>query len=130
MNKPESFEVTEYGEDESGYEKFAAIKQIVADLPKKNPAFAVSCKLAGNVLTLQYHCYEMHLSDIQRLRAVADQADQVFKETLKHLKKEFKAATKSNLDLKELKDKANHSCDKVSLNQRYHYLAWRVYELG
>lgn len=130
MNKPESFEVTEYEGDNSEYEKVAAIKQIVTDLARTTPSGAVTSKLAGNRLTIQYHCYEMHLSDHQRLRAVADQAEAVFRETLKVLKKEFKAKKLGALNLKELKDQANHTVEKVSLNERYHYLAWRVYEIG
>lgn len=130
MEKPESFEVTDYGAENTEYNRAAAIKQIVSEIGRSNPSFAVLASIAGNRLTLKYHCYEMHLHDHLRLRAVADQADLVFKETLKHLKKEFKSRTKKALSLKEMKGASNHNLQKVSLNERYYYLAWRVYELS
>jgi hypothetical protein len=48
---------------------------------------------------------------------------------VKHLKKEYKARTKKTLNLKENKERANYTVQKVSLNERYYYVSWRCYEL-
>jgi hypothetical protein len=78
-------------------------------------------------VTLYYHCYEMHLP--VRMREVEAQAKTILDEMVKHLKKEYKARTKKTLNLKENKERANYTVQKVSLNERYYYVSWRCYEL-
>lgn len=133
-NELESFEVTEYdgdlGDGDEEYDKFAAIKQAIADMPRDNPSSAVMCRLTGDRLVLQYHSYEMFLTDPRRLRGVQDQGEDALKDALKYLKKQVKSSTKATLSVKELKDEAGNSIQKASLNERYVYLAWRVFELS
>lgn len=127
MDRPESFEVTEYGEGDGGvYDRSAAIKQVMSVHERDNPAHAVIAKIAGNVLTLAYHCYEMHLP--VRMKQVVAGADDVFRETVSFLKKEVKKLG-LKLDLKEMKDQADHTVEKVSMNERYYVIFLRHYEM-
>lgn len=136
MEKAESFEVQEYDpEDLPVAEKLSVIKQILDD--RKNdpstaglPSFAFQIALQGDQLITKYHCYEMLLSSPDRLKEVERQADASLTELLKYLKKEFKSRTKKALTLKERKELRNYSVTKVSLNERYYYVSWRVYEMG
>jgi len=125
MTKPESFEVTEYSGEQVDAAK--VISQIVADKVKESPAHSLLVSFSGNMMTLKYQCYEMHLPN--RIKQVVDQSQDVFRESLSHIKKEFKKRTKQALTLKEKKELADYSVQKVSLNERYYAFFWRVYEL-
>lgn len=131
MAKPEyhGYEQTTYGdEDASPYRKFATIKQIVSELVSDHPNCGIVCALQGSELKLSYHTYEMHAPT--KMKQIEDQARTALNECVKFLKKEYKARMKEALVLKELKEKANYAISKVSLNERYYYVAWRLYELG
>lgn len=125
MAKPESFEITEYSGEQVDAPKVVA--QIVADKVKESPAHSLMVSFTGNMMTLKYQCYEMHLPS--RIKQVVDLSQDVFRESLSHIKKEFKKRTKKTLTLKEQKDLANYSVQKVSLNERYYAIFWRIYEL-
>jgi len=131
--KPESFEVTQYSDDgaDQVVEKFSHIKQIVEGWCHDNSAFptgAIRVSLSGNTMKLIIHSYEMHLP--VRMKEVQENSSKLLNEALKKLKKEFKTRSKSTLDLKELKDQANYTVQKVSLNERYYFVSWRCFELG
>lgn len=126
MAKPESFEVTEYGGDT--LDAFSVIKQIIEERVKESPAHSVMVSFSGEKMTLKYHCYEMHLPT--RMQQVVATSEDVFRETLSYVKKEFKKRTKTVLSLKEQKDLANYSVQKVSLNERYYAIFLRVYDLN
>lgn len=126
MDKPESFEVTEYGDDAP--DMYSVIQQIVADKVKESPAHGLMVAFSGGHLVLKYHCYEMHLPS--RLKQVVDLSNDVFREAVSHIKKEYKRRTKKALTLKELKDLANYTTQKVSMNERYYVIFWRCYDLG
>lgn len=135
MEKAQSFEVTEYDpEDLPVASQLAVIHQIMAD-KKSDPANpqlpteSFLLTLQGGEMRLSYHCYEMLLSDLQRRRNVEEAAEKALNEMLKHLKKEFKKRTKKVLSLKEIKDRRDYSVAKVSLNERYYYISWRVYSI-
>jgi hypothetical protein len=128
---PESFEVTEYGpekEKEDGWLKeFSVIKEIVSELSQRTPAHGFQVKAGAGRLQLIFHCYEMQLP--HRMAEVAHQAKSLLDAAAKELKKEFKARTGDSLKLKERKEEANFTVEKVSLNERYYFVSWRVYEL-
>ena len=130
---PESFEVQEYNEpDKRDPEKrFKIIKQIVQDNREQSvtTSYAFKVDLVGNEMKVQLSMYEMFLSQPQRLKEVEDIAHRGMNEYLTMLKREFKKKAKYALDPKELKDKADYSVQKVSLNQRFMYTSWRVYEI-
>lgn len=129
MSKVESFEVTEYGEDhEIPTRKHGVIKEIVDEMTRQNPAMGIQVSFTGDMVKLTFHSYEMHLP--VRLKQVEDLAKTSLNEALKHLKKEYKVRTKETLNLKEKKEMANTSAQKVSLNERYMYSSWRFYELS
>ena len=65
-----------------------------------------------------------------KMKEIEATAREVLNETFKNLKKQFKEKTGDTLKAKEQKDMANYSVQKVSLNERYYYVAWRFYELG
>lgn len=126
--EPESFEVTEYSGEDRLDRDIGAIQEIISAQIQKVPSANVRVSFTGNLVKLTYHCYEMHLP--QRIRQVESDSDTMLKETVKVLKKEFKAKTGDTLKLKELKELANYSVQKVSLNERYMYAGWKFFELG
>jgi hypothetical protein len=131
MSKKEtqSFEVTQYSDVEFGIQQaHQVIIQIYKDLVRDAPAHAVWAGLVGNQLTVRYHTYTMFLPS--RAKQIEEEADTVLKESVKHLKAEFKQRTGKTLKLSEQKELANHSVEKVSLNERYYYKAWRVYTIS
>lgn len=128
MENFESFEVTEYGTDhEIPGRVQGQIKEIVQEMVRKNPAAGTQVTFVGNLAKFTYHCYEMHLP--VRQKEVEHAAKSALDETVKHVKKEFKNRTGSDVKLTERKDMANTSVHKVSLNERYMYSSWRFYEL-
>lgn len=124
---PESFETTEYSTPHNVYDDYSVINQIVQDKGRESPAYAVRASLTGDMLKLTFMSYEMHAPT--RMRDITESGDKYLSEMLKHLKKEFKKRTKKELELTEKKDLANYTIQKVSLNERYAYAAWRFYEL-
>lgn len=127
MKKPESFEVTEYGEQNEVLSKYSTIRQIVDEHKREFPNAGIRCSFAGNMVKIMYHAYEMHLP--VRMKEIQDQANDMLSSALKHIKKEFKSRRKETLNLKEKKDLANYTAQKVSLNERYYAVFWRMYEL-
>jgi hypothetical protein len=128
-NKPESFEIAEYSPPELGInETFQIIKQITEEIIKVNPTVGVWVDMSGDMLRVHYHAYEIHLPS--RVKDVQAVAEETMKKYVSHLKSEFKARTKKPLDIKEKKELANYTVEKVSLNERYYYRAWRFYELS
>lgn len=131
MSKQEaqSFEVAPYSDVEFGIaEAQKVIAQIFRDIVRDAPAHAVWADLTGDTLKIHYHTYVMHLPSRRKL--IAEEANDVFKQTVAYLKKEFKARTGKALKLSEQKELANDAVEKVSLNERYYYKAWRFYKLG
>ena len=129
MDKPESFEVQEYNDVKEPYQTFQTIKQIVQDRKDlaRHPSCAYKVDFLGDVLRVQVTMFEMHLP--QRMKEVQDAAIKLQKAYVSELKKEFKKRTKTALSLKEIKEKADYTVQKVSLNERYYYIAWHLYEL-
>lgn len=127
--EPQGFEKTEYSKPALDANKaYQVIRQVFFDRQKANPAFGVWADMAGSELKVHYHAYEMQVP--RRYAQVAEQGETALKEAVKLLKAEFKARTGSDLKLKELKDLANHTCEKVSLNERYYYRCWKVFEVS
>ena len=129
MEKAQSFEVTEYSTDGKPLDyKQSAIKEIVDNLKRRSPNLGVRVSFTGNLVKLSFDCYEMHLPT--RLKEVESLASDVFKETLKNIKSEYKSKAGEKIDLKEKKELADYAVSKVSLNERYYYVSWRVYEIS
>ena len=128
MNKePQGFEVAEYSKPAlDANQAYQVVRQIFFDRQKSNPAFGVWADMQGNILKVHYHAYEMQVP--RRYPQVAEQGETALKEAVKLLKAEFKARTGETLALKELKDLSNHTLEKVSLNERYYYRCWKVFE--
>lgn len=129
MNKPESFEITEYNDVQEPYRTFQTIKQVVQDMKieANSTSQAFKVDFLGDILRIQLTLFEMHLP--QRMKEVEDNAHSLQKSYVSALKKEFKKRTKTDLKLKEIKDKADYTVQKVNLNERYMYFCWRLYEL-
>jgi hypothetical protein len=128
MNKPESFEVAEYANEQEFLDyKIGAIKEIVDQCKKDSPSMSFSVSFNGNQVKLTYHSYEMHLP--LKIKDVQEAAQKNLNNLVKLLKKEFKSKVKETLELKELKDLASYSVQKVSLNERYYFASWRCFEL-
>lgn len=129
MDKPESFEIQEYGDQPTAYETIKVVKQIAQDYRDSNPvtSHAVKFDFIGNSLKVTIALFEMHLPS--RMKIVEDMAFQYQKSCVSHLKKEFKKRTKRDLGLKEDKDKSGYHTEKVSLNERYYYVCWYFYNL-
>ena len=129
MDKPESFEVQEYNDVREPMQTFQTIKQIVEDerWDGRHPSVAYKVDFLGDILRVQITMFEMHLP--QRMKEVQETALKLQKAYVSALKKEFKKRTKTALALKEVKDKADYTVQKVNLNERYYYIAWHLYEL-
>lgn len=126
--KPESFEVTEYGEDADSFDKYSVIMQVMSELERDMPSAGIRASLTGNLLRLHYHCYEMFA--VPRLKEIELASNDSLNNAVKHLKKEFKVKTGKVLDIKEDKSKRDYTVQKVSLNERYYLVYWRVFEIG
>jgi RIO-like serine/threonine protein kinase len=127
--EPQTFEVAGYSDVEFGVaEAYKVIKQIFADLGRDAPAHAVWADMTGDLLKIHYHTYVINLP--VHYKKVEEEANEILKRTVTHLKKEFKSRTGKALKITEQKDLANHAVEKVSLNERYYYKAWCVYSLG
>ncbi len=107
----------------------SAIKQVVADMGRADPSNGFIPKFHGeNLMTVVFHCFEMDLPN--RIKEVASQAETRFNEFQKRLKADYKKFCGGALKLKELKDKRDEKIEKVSLNSRYYFRAFRTYEIG
>jgi hypothetical protein len=129
MNEFKTFETTEYSDPEMGFADAArVIRQIVVDMVHDKPTVGMWVDMSGNQLKIHYHDYVVMLP--VHLKATTERADTAFKELVKHIKSEFKDRTGKALKLVEKKDLANYTVEKVSLNERYYYRAWSVYEVS
>lgn len=128
MDKVQSFEVTEYGNAHKEYDRLAVIEQIIGDREREAPNIGVRVSFHGNQFRLHYHTYEMLVPT--NMKNIEVRANDILNDCLKYLKKEYKARTKSTLSFKEIKDLANYTVQKVSLNERYYVVFWRCYELA
>jgi hypothetical protein len=129
MEKAQGFEVTEYSDEQVIPGRIqGVISDIIRDQVRDIPSVGIQVSFTGNLVRLTYHSYEFHLPS--SIKQVEQFAKSGLDETVKHLKKEFKVRTGETLDLKEQKDLANTSVQKVSLNERYMYSSWRFYEIG
>jgi hypothetical protein len=128
MDKPESYEVTEYGSKKTKeFDKYSVIVQIVQEKVRDVPSLGLQVSFTGDLMRIAYHCYEMNLPS--KMKTVQEQANTYLNEAVKHIKKEFKSRTKKPLTLKEKKDLANYTVQKVSLNERFYVVYWRFYEI-
>jgi len=128
MNELKSFETTEYSSPEMGYaEAYQVIRQIMVDMVHDKPTVGMWVDMSGNQLKVHYHDFVVMLP--VHLKETTERAETAFKELAKHLKSEFKKRTGQTLSLVEQKDLQNYTIEKVSLNERYYYRAWRVYEV-
>jgi hypothetical protein len=127
MKKPEpqGFEVTEYDGDDSK-DIFSGIAQISSDMPKDVPTSSVRFAQEGHHLKVVYQTYEMHLP--RKIAQVREQSRTSIKEAVSYLKKEFTKRYGKRLKIKEIKDSSNYMIQKVSMNERYMYVAWCLYE--
>lgn len=128
MDTPEGFETTTYGDQEDSTKVYSVICQIMEDRVRESPTFGMKASISNGLLKIFYHCYEMHLPS--RVADVQDRAQTAFREVLKHIKKEYRSRTKESIDLKEKKELANHTVQKVSMNERYYAVFWKFYELS
>jgi hypothetical protein len=124
---PQSFEVTEYSGENDPRDVTEAIHQTVQEMERESPKYGVIVSTGGTRIKILYHSFEMFLP--QRLRLVNDLAEDALKKAISELKKGVKKKGIKNFDLKELKDEAGHAVEKVSLNERYYFRLWRVFEV-
>ena len=125
--EPESYETTNYGDENELYNKYAVIKQIVADKVREKANVGCGVQFVGDFLKINYQTYEMNMHN--RIREVQKTAHDTIKELVKHIKKEFKSRTGKVLDLKEVKEKSDYRIEKVSLNERYYFISWCLYDI-
>lgn len=128
MNKAQSFEVTEYGSNKSIYNTCSMIQQIIDDRERESPSMGIRVSFNGNQLRLHYHTYEMLAPT--KMKEIESRANDILNDCVKYLKREYKTRTKDVLTLSELKDLANYTIQKTSLNERYYIVFWRCYELN
>jgi hypothetical protein len=129
MNENHTFDTTEYSAPEMSFaEAYAVIRQIMVDMVNDVPTVGVNADMSGNQLKLHYMDYVTHLP--VHLKETVARADTALKELKKHIVAEFKRRTGTALKLKELKELENYTVEKVSLNERYYYRTWRVFEVS
>src|SRR5881396_3585971 len=121
-------ETTSYGNEKKNPDRYSVISQIFQDKERESPNFALRFKLEGDVLAVYFISYEMFLP--QRIQSVEDVADRSIKEMVKHLKKEYRAKTRTKLELKEDKKKERRTTEKVSMNERYMYTLCRFFDVS
>lgn len=135
-NQAQGFEVIKYEpvhdqpSNEKRSERIRIIKQIQSDFVRENPHCAVLFKLEGNQLRMTYHGIEMGPIDQKKRQSIEDGAQEVLKSALAYMKKEFKRISHETFDFKELKDHADSKYEKISINQRFYFWAWRVFEMS
>lgn len=122
----QSYEVAEYSKPAlDNNEAYRVIKQIFVDIQRTQAQHAVSADWTGEMLKIKYMSYEMFMPE--KMRDVEARADEIFKQTVKLIKKEFKERTGATLKLVEQKEMGDSAREKVSLNQRFYFKAWRFY---
>ena len=127
--EPQSYEIAEYSEPElDNNEAYRVIKQIFVDIQRGQAQNAVWADWTGDMLKIHYHSYEMFLPE--NIRQIEERADEIIKNTVKMIKKEFKDRTGKALKLVEQKDMVDSAREKVSLNQRFYFKAWRFYKIS
>jgi hypothetical protein len=127
-NEASSFEITEYGvEHEIPGRILGVLQEIIRDQNKNFPSYQFSVKFTGNKMRLVYVSYEFNYPG--RKKEIDEMAKIVLNETVKNLKREFKAREHIALDITEDKSMADYAIHKVSLNERYMYTSWRVFEI-
>jgi hypothetical protein len=129
MNENKSFEVTEYSNPEMSYaDAYQVIRQIMVDMVHDVPTVGVWIDMTGNQLKIHYHDYVVKLPQV--MKQTVDRSETAISEVMKHIKAEFKRRTGKALKLKEDKELYNYSVEKVSLNERYYFKCWRVFEVS
>lgn len=93
------------------------------------PAGNVLLKRSGDRVFVEYHRYDTSLDNRGRLESLCGDVEKLIKDYLKSLKKEVKKRTKKAVKFKELKELGNYSVEKVSLNDRWYLIMWRVYDV-
>lgn len=125
--EPQSFEITEYGDEDDPQRMFSGIAQIGSEMISEMPNCAVRFRQEGDHLKVVYQTYEMFVP--RKLANIQEQSRVSIKEAISHLKREFKKRYKKNLKLKEIKGSDNYTTQKVSMNERYAFTSWCVYEM-
>jgi uncharacterized protein with von Willebrand factor type A (vWA) domain len=129
MNENHSFDRTEYSDPDINHaDAHQIIRQITVDMVHDVPTVGMWTSMTGNQLKIHYHDYVMNLP--VHLKETVERSETAFKELVKYLKNEFKRRAGKTLTLKEDKDLHNYTVEKVSLNERYYYRAWRVYDVS
>ena len=106
----------------------ALVAQVSEELISKNPAYGFKVRFQGeDEVIVTYHSYEMDLQ--LRMQEVESQADGLFKEWVKQVKKEYKSQGGGTLKLKEDKDQHATSVEKVGLNNRYYFRSSKTYSM-
>lgn len=129
-----SFERTEYSGDQLDFgQAYGVIRQILVDMEHDKPSTGMSVSMTGNVLRIHYLDYVQNLP--VHIRTTTERSITAFREMRKHIIAEFKRRTGKTLDLREDPPEAkqlekNYTVEKVSLNERYYYRAWRTYEVS
>ena len=129
MNKVHSCETPEYSSpDMSMGEAYGVIRQITSEIARDVPSVGLWVDMTGDQLRVHYHAYEMFLPT--RVKEVEARAEDALKNFVALLKKEFRTRTKSALKLSEQKEAGGSTVEKVSLNERYYYKAWRSFTMS
>lgn len=108
----------------------ALIAQISKDMPRQSPSAGILVSFSGNELHVKYHCYEMHLCDRSRVDGLREESEKLLRDFVRELKKEYKKRAHSVLKMKEMKDRHDYSVQKISLNERFYFVLWQIYELA
>jgi len=129
MNANIGFDTTEYSDPEMSFaDVYSVIRQIMVDMQHDVPTVGVHADMTGNQLKLHYMDYVVNLP--VHLKETVARADTALRELKKHITSEFKRRAGRPLRLKELKDLENYTVEKVSINERYYYRTWRVFEVS
>lgn len=124
----ESYEVQGTPYDQRS-DVMSAIKQVSEEIVPPNPSVGFQLRFFGEeMMSLTFHTYEMDLP--QRCKQVRDVANDLMKDYVKRLKKDYKSFTGKALKMTEQKDDAHESTEKVSLNNRYYFRLTRVYKVA
>ena len=125
----QSYEVAEYSEPAlDNNEAYRVIKQIFTDIQRTQAQHSVWADWTGDMIKVHYHSYESFMPE--KMRDVEARADEIFKNTVKMMKKEFKDRTGATLKLVEQKEMSDSAREKVSLNSRFYFKAWRFYKIS
>lgn len=124
----ESFETSGEAYDQK-FDRTALIKQIEQDIPSPTPSSKFKLKLSGTRLVISYHCIETYLSDRSRVESLYKESEKLIKDYVKEFKKEYKKRSKKALKMTEVKEGRDYSVEKWSLNERYYFTSFQVYDL-